>query len=147
MSTPLFASLGAWNWLIIAAALMILELLAPGIFLIWLGLAALLTGLLAFAITLAWQGQILAFAVFTVAAIPAWRYFAKRKGNLDAPFLNARSEALVGREFTLEKPIVESVGTLRIDDTVWRVSGPDTPAGVRVRIVAADGASLTVARV
>jgi membrane protein implicated in regulation of membrane protease activity len=147
MSTPLFASLGAWNWLILAAALITLEVLAPGIFLIWLGLAALVTGLLSFAITLGWQAQILAFAVFTIAAVPAWRHFATRKGNLDAPFLNQRSEALVGREFTLEKPIVDGVGTLRIDDTVWRVGGPNLPAGMRVRIVAADGALLTVARV
>ena len=47
--------------------------------------------------------------------------------------------------FTLEKPIIEGWGTVRIDDTVWRVAGPDAPAGSRVKIVQADGASLTVA--
>ncbi len=51
----------------------------------------------------------------------------------------------MGRVFTLEKPIVDGAGTVRIDDTVWRVAGPDAPAGSRVRIVQADGASLTVA--
>ena len=61
------------------------------------------------------------------------------------PFLNKRTEAMIGREFTLEKPIVDGSGTVRIDDTIWRVAGPDTPAGSRVRIVQADGASLTVA--
>jgi membrane protein implicated in regulation of membrane protease activity len=145
--TPLFASLGAWNWLILGVALMALELFAPGIFLIWLGLAALLTGLLAFAIDVSWQAQILAFAVFTMAAVPAWRRFARQKANQESPFLNRRSDALVGREFTLEKPIIDNIGTLRIDDTVWRVSGPNALAGSRVRIVAADGASLTVASV
>ena len=49
------------------------------------------------------------------------------------------------REFTLEKPIVDGAGTVRIDDTIWRVAGPDAPAGSRVRVVHADGASLTVA--
>ncbi len=58
---------------------------------------------------------------------------------------NKRTEALVGREFTLEKPIVDGNGTVRIDDTIWRVAGPDTPAGSRVKVVQADGASLTVA--
>lgn len=143
--TPLFASLGAWNWLILGLALMALELLAPGIFLFWLGLASLLTGLLAFVIDASWQVQILTFAVFTVAAVPAWRRFARQKENQDAPYLNRRSEALVGREFTLEKPIIDNSGTLRIDDTVWRVSGANAPAGSRVRIMTADGASLTVA--
>ena len=61
------------------------------------------------------------------------------------PFLNRRADALVGRVFTLEKPIIDGSGTVKIDDTVWRVAGPDAPAGSRVRIVQADGASLTVA--
>jgi membrane protein implicated in regulation of membrane protease activity len=54
---------------------------------------------------------------------------------------------LVGRVFTLEKPIVDGFGTVRIDDTIWRVAGPDVPAGSRVRVVQADGANLTVAAV
>lgn len=147
MSSPLFGSLGAWNWLILGIALMVLELLAPGIFLFWLGLAALVTGLLAFAIDMSWQIQILAFALLTIAAVPLWRRFSVRRTSNSAPFLNRRNEALLGRELTLERPIQDGIGTVRIDDTVWRVSGPDTPAGSRVRIVAADGASLTVAPV
>ena len=145
--TDMFVTLGTWNWLIFGFILMGLELLAPGVFLFWLGLAALLVGLLSFAINLAWQTQLLMFAVFTAAAVPAWRYFA-RSGSTNSvsnPFLNRRTEAMIGREFTLEKPIVDGSGTVRIDDTVWRVAGPDTPAGSRVRIVQADGASLTVA--
>ena len=58
--------------------------------------------------------------------------------------LNRRTEALVGRVFTLEKPIVDGVGTVRIDDTIWRVRGPDRPAGSRVRVTQADGANLAV---
>ena len=80
------------------------------------------------------------------AAVPVWRRLARPK--LDAsssPFLNKRSEALLGREFTLEKPIIDGNGTVRIGDTVWRVAGPDTPAGTRVKVVQVDGANLTVA--
>jgi membrane protein implicated in regulation of membrane protease activity len=87
------------------------------------------------------------FAVFAVAAVPGWRYFAKSASSHSTsnPFLNRRTEAMVGREFTLEKPIVNGTGTVRIDDTIWRVAGPDAPAGSRVKVVQADGASLTVA--
>ena len=143
----MFVTLGTWNWLIFGFILMGLELLAPGVFLFWLGLAALLVGLLSFAINPAWQTQLLMFAVFTAAAVPAWRYFARSasSSSVSNPFLNRRTEAMIGREFTLEKPIVDGTGTVRIDDTVWRVAGPDTPAGSRVKIVQADGASLTVA--
>ena len=143
----MFSTLGTWNWLIFGFILMALELLAPGVFMFWLGLAALLVGLLSFAISPSWQTQLLMFAVFAVAAVPAWRYFARSEGSVSKsnPFLNKRTEALIGREFTLEKPIVDGSGTVRIDDTIWRVAGPDVPAGSRVRIVQADGASLTVA--
>ena len=143
----MFVALGTWNWLIFGFILMALELLAPGVFLFWLGLAALLVGLLSFAINLSWQSQLLMFAVFAVAAVPLWRRVARSSTVVSKsnPFLNKRTDALVGREFTLEKPIVDGTGTVRIDDTIWRVAGPDAPAGSRVKIVQADGASLTVA--
>jgi hypothetical protein len=145
--TEMFFTLGTWNWLIFGVVLMAMELLAPGVFLFWLGLAALLVGLLSFAIHPSWQTQILMFAMFAAAAVPLWRRVALtgRALNPDNPFLNKRADALVGRVFTLEKPIIDGSGTVRIDDTIWRVAGPDAPAGSRVRIVQADGARLTVA--
>ena len=143
----MFVTLGTWNWLIFGVILMALELIAPGVFLFWLGLAALLVGLLSFAFHPSWQVQILMFAVFAAAAVPVWRRLARSHaaGSANSRFLNKRADALVGRVFTLEKPIVDGAGTVRIDDTIWRVAGPDAPAGSRVRIVQADGASLTVA--
>jgi membrane protein implicated in regulation of membrane protease activity len=143
----IFSTLGTWNWLIFGMLLMGLELLAPGVFLLWLGLAALLVGLVSFVVNPSWQMQILMFAVFAAAAVPLWRRVARKHSaaSISNPFLNKRADALVGRVFTLEKPIVDGAGTVRIDDTIWRVAGPDAPAGSRVRIVHADGASLTVA--
>src|SRR5258708_856705 len=140
-----FATLGTWNWLILGLALMALELLAPGVFMFWLGLAALLVGLLSFAIHPSWQLQILMFAAFAAAAVPLWRRIARQKpGESQNPFLNKRADALVGRVFTLDKPIINGAGTVRIDDTIWRVAGPDAPAGSRVKVVQADGARLTL---
>jgi membrane protein implicated in regulation of membrane protease activity len=144
----IFATLGYWNWLILGLVLMALELLAPGVFLFWLGLAALLVGLLSSVIHPSWQLQLLLFAGFAIAAVPLWRRLARQKpGETSHPFLNKRADALVGRVFTLDKPIIDGAGTVRIDDTIWRVAGPDAPAGSRVKIVQADGASLTVAAV
>ena len=143
----MFSTLGTWNWLVFGIILMALELVAPGVFLFWLGLAALLVGLLSFAIHPSWQAQILMFAVFAAAAVPLWRRVTRSNSSVSKsnPFLNKRADALIGRVFTLEKPIIDGSGTVRIDDTVWRVAGPDTPAGNKVKIVQADGASLTVA--
>jgi membrane protein implicated in regulation of membrane protease activity len=103
--TAIVTALGGWNWLILGFVLMALELLAPGVFLFWLGLAALLVGLLALLLDPGWQAQILLFALFAAAAVPLWRRMA-RGGDVAAhasdPFLNRRTDALVGREFTLE---------------------------------------------
>jgi membrane protein implicated in regulation of membrane protease activity len=138
-------SLGSWNWFILAALLLLAEVLAPGSFMLWLGLSAILVGIISAAIDWSWQSQIIAFAIFAIAALPAWRRFARKveKPN-ESPFLNRRAEGYVGRVFTLDKPIVGGVGSIRIDDTVWRVSGPDCPAGSHVRIARADGADLSV---
>jgi membrane protein implicated in regulation of membrane protease activity len=144
---PLITTLGVWIWFIAGGLLLIAEIVMPGVFMLWLGLAALLVGAISLFVGWAWQAQLVAFAVFALAAIPLWRRLALRvEEPSDQPFLNRRSDAFVGRVFTLSKPIVDGGGTIAIDDTVWRVSGADAPAGSRVRVTRADGATLYVER-
>jgi membrane protein implicated in regulation of membrane protease activity len=139
------STIGKWNWLILSAVFFVLELLAPGAFMMWLGLSALLVGLISVFADWPWQYQLIAFAVFALASIPLWRRFAHRvEGGGDQPFLNRRADAFVGREFTLEKPIVSGNGTVKIDDTIWRLAGPDCPGGSRVKVVRTDSATLVV---
>ena len=141
----LIASLGAWNWFIAGGLLLIAEILAPGVFMLWLGLAALAVGLISLVIVWPWQAQFVAFAVLSVAMIPVWRRLARKvEAPSDQPFLNRRAEAFVGRVFTLEKPIVDGSGTIAIDDTVWRIRGADCPAGSRVKVTAFEAGSLSV---
>jgi len=138
-------SLDHWNWFIAAAALFLIEIFAPGSFMLWLGIAAILVGAITLVVDWSWQTQLIAFALFAFAAIPIWRRIAHRvEKPVEHPFLNRRADGYVGRVFTLDKPIVDGVGTIRIDDTVWRVSGPDCPAGSRVKIARANGADLMV---
>jgi len=114
---------------------------------LWLGLSALLVGAISFLVDWTWQAQFVTFAVFAIASIPIWRRVGRRAEEpADQPFLNRRTAALVGQIFTLDKPIVNSCGTVRVGDTVWRVTGPDSPAGTRVKITRADGAALFVER-
>ena len=138
-------TLGAWNWFILAALLLLIEILAPGSFMLWLGLSAIVVGAISTFVDWSWQAQLIAFAIFAVASIPAWRHFARKvEPPVERPFLNRRAESYVGREFTLDKPIVGGVGTLGIDDTVWRVQGADCTAGSRVKIVGTLGGNLLV---
>lgn len=143
--SALIASLGPWNWFIAGGLLLIVEVLAPGVFMFWLGLAALAVGTISLFVVWPWQAQFVAFAVFSVAMVPIWRRLARgSETQSDQPFLNRRAHAFVGRVFTLDKPIVDGVGTMHIDDTIWRIGGPNCPAGTRVTVTAIDGGVLRV---
>jgi len=140
-------SLGAWNWFIIGGILIVLEVLLPGSFLLWFGMAAIATGIVAFVVDLSWQFQILLFAIFSVVSVLIARRFAPRAGtSTDKPFLNRRADAFVGRVFVLDEPIVGGTGRVRIGDAPWLVRGPDCPAGTHVRVESADGNTLVVVR-
>jgi inner membrane protein len=137
--------LGPWAWVFAGLILLGLELLAPGNFLIWFGIAAVIVGVLAFATELAWQTELIVFvALAIVAVLIGRRYFSPSREPGEQPFLNQRAARYVGTTHVLADPIVDGQGRVRIDDTNWRIAGPDLPSGASVRIVAADGALLRV---
>ncbi|MEZ5786018.1 MAG: NfeD family protein [Xanthobacteraceae bacterium] len=141
-----FESLGMWNWFVIGGILLIAEVLVPGVFLLWLGLAALIVGAISLLVDWPWQLQVVVFAALSLASVPLWRRFSA-ESKTDQPFLNRRTEALIGRIFTLERPIVGGVGAVSVDDTIWRVTGADAPAGSRIKVTRVDGATIYVERV
>lgn len=145
-----FSQLGPWNWMILGAVLLALEILLPGVYLLWLGIAAILTGTLSFQLADAafwgWQVQVVVFLVLSVASALVGRRFFPANGSedTDRPLLNQRGLQLVGRTAMLEEPLVEGRGRIRLGDTLWLISGPDLPVGTRVRVIGADGGVLTV---
>jgi membrane protein implicated in regulation of membrane protease activity len=135
-------------WLVLGLALMVLELFNPGAFMLWLGLGALLTaGVVMLVTDLATVWQIIAFGLFSLVAILAYREWRRRNPRVEAsdrPLLNQRAAQLVGEVHVLAEPIIDGRGRLKIGDAFWSVFGPDQVAGTRVRIIATDGVSLTV---
>ena len=141
----LISTLGIWNWFIIGIVLLCIELVAPGTFMLWFGVAALIVGVLSLFLDWGWQAQVVTFGVVAIVSVVLARALLRRKpseGN--TPFLNRRAEALVGRGFVLAEPIVDGRGRLSVDDTVWRIAGPDLPAGANVKVVGAEGTRLVV---
>ncbi|GGF45249.1 membrane protein [Azorhizobium oxalatiphilum] len=134
----------SWAWFVLGGVLLVAEIILPGAFLLWLGLAALVTGFIVLAAAVSWQMQIVAFALLAVVAVVIGRQVSARARPSDHPFLNRRADGQVGRVFTLEEPIVGGTGRVRIDDTIWRVDGPDLPAGAKVIVLKTDGAVLVV---
>jgi len=133
-------------WAAFALLLFAAEALAPGAFMLWLGFAAaavFLGVLLVPGIPV--LAQAAAFVVLGFVSIQVYRtWFRKRERQSDQPALNRRTAALVGRVVPLERAIVDGRGRVQIADAYWEVTGPDLPAGTRVRIVGGDAMSLQV---
>lgn len=143
----LFPFLGDWVWFVAAGIFLLLELLSPGVFFIWLGVAAALVGIIDNLHDLPWQAELVLFAVFAVISVVAGRRFYKGPAMepADNPHLNRRQMGYVGRSFTLKQPIVDGRGKLTIEDTVWEIEGPDMPAGTRIKVTAVNDMTLVVA--
>lgn len=136
-----------WHWFVFGAILMVLEIMVMGMFLLWIGLAAIMVGVIMLVIpALTWPLAFVFWAVMSVASVAGW--VAYRKKN-PAPEqnngLNQRGSELVGQEYTLSAPIENGKGAVRAGDTMWRVvSDTDIPGGTRIRVIGLDGTSLRV---
>ncbi|MBV8062411.1 MAG: NfeD family protein [Nevskia sp.] len=138
---PLF-----WHWWVAGLVLVTVEAFFPGAFFLWMGISALLVG------TLLWIApgvgifaQVALFAVVAIGSVLLWRRFRPGKSSQPAPSgLNERGRLYTGRTFTLTAPIVNGIGSVRVDDGQWRVAGPELPAGSCVRVIAVEGATLKV---
>jgi membrane protein implicated in regulation of membrane protease activity len=142
MLERIFAELGPWNWMVLGFVLLTLEILVPGVFLLWIGLAALIVGAISLMLWdtgfWTWEVQVVVFlALALICAFTGKRIMGKSGDATDQPLLNRRGDQLVGRTATLTEPITDGRGRVKIGDTMWRVSGPDLPAGAKVRVKAA----------
>lgn len=136
-----------WHWWVLGVILIVLEVFSPGAFFLWLGISAGVVGFMLFAAPdVSWEIQLLVFALFSVASIVAWRlYLVKNPTKSDQPRLNRRGEQYIDRIFTLSEPMVNGQGKIKVDDSIWKISGADCPAGARVKVVDVDGVVLKVA--
>lgn len=134
-----------WHWLVVAMVLLILEVVAPGAFFVWLGVAAAVVGVLMLILPLSWPFQYVLFCLLSVGSIIAWRAYKNSHPDEEAyPTLNQRGRSLVGRRFTLAEAIVNERGRVNVDDSIWKVRGPDVPAGTVVVVKEVDGTMLIV---
>lgn len=135
-----------WWWWIFALFLLLLEIMVPGAFFIWMGVSAGIMGFLAWIFPgMSTQVEILLFSVLSVASVLIWRaYLKKSPPKNDQPTLNLRGSQYIGRHLTLSEPIINGMGKVKIDDTTWKVNGPDCPAGTIVKVVSLSNTILRV---
>jgi len=135
-----------WHWLILAVVLIILEILMPGAYFLWMGISAAVVGGAMFIFpTMTFLVQVLIFAVLSVVTVIMYRSY-RRKNPLvtDEPALNRRGEKYIDQKFTLAEPIINGEGKIKVDDSTWKIVGMDMPAGMIIRVVAVEGTTLKV---
>jgi membrane protein implicated in regulation of membrane protease activity len=134
-----------WAWIALGLVLAALELLVPGVYLVWLALAALATGALALVFDIGLPLQIVEFVFFALIIVfSARRMYGDRPIESTDPLMNNRLGRLVGQTGTVSQAIVHGEGRIRQGDSEWPARGPELAAGERVRITGSDGGTLVV---
>lgn len=134
-----------WLWMIGGVVLLIAEIMIPGVFLVWIGIAALVTGLFALLFGIGVAGQLGLFALYAIIAVYVGRRFYGVKGIEAAdPFLNDRAAQLVGRRVLVVETVDEDSGRVRVGDSDWSARGGPAEPGERVRITGVEGNCLIV---
>ena len=135
-----------WLWLIGGVVLLIAELIAPGFFLIFIGAAAIVTGVatLLIGLPLALQMAVFAILAFLSVRVGGRRAYASRYDYSADPLLNDRAGRLLGKVVVVVQPVDAHGGRVRVGDSEWSARGGPAVAGDRVRIVDIDGNCLKV---
>jgi membrane protein implicated in regulation of membrane protease activity len=138
-----------WYWWVIALFLLVVEIVAPGFFFLWMAIAGFVTGAIVLLIpAISLNMQILVFSVLSVATIMAWKFYSKKHPiESDHPLLNKRGVQYIGRVFSLYQPIKNGQGKIRVDDSIWKVHGEDCDIDSRVKVVAIRGTVFEVEKV
>jgi membrane protein implicated in regulation of membrane protease activity len=134
-----------WLWMIGGVLLLIAEIIAPGIFLVFIGAAAIAAGLFTLLFDLGLPGQLTLFTIYAVVAVMIGRkVYANASVDVADPLLNDRAARLVGRSVTVIENVDEHAGRVRVGDSEWSARGGPGRAGERVRITGVEGNCLLV---
>jgi len=139
-----------WHWWVVAGVFFVLEVLSMSFFFLWLGASAVIVGfILLIAPEMSWQLQFIIWAGVSAADVLVWRLYKKKTAvteiKSDEPHLNKRGDQYIDRTFTLEEPIVNGFGKVKVDDSIWKVEcSSDLEAGSKVKVNAVEGTVLQV---
>jgi membrane protein implicated in regulation of membrane protease activity len=143
--TQWLAELQWWHWMVLSVVLAAAETFMPGAFAIWFAASAAVIGLLLIVIPIPWQIQLIGFAVLGMVALLLYRRYLKNHPETgEQPNLNQRGMGYIGSELVLIEPIEQGSGKAKLGDGVWKVTGPELPAGARVRVTGVNGTVLIV---
>ena len=132
--------------LALVGILLAVEMLGTAGYLLWCGIAAIITGILAWLLPIGWDIQGICFALLTLsAAFVWWRWLNRPCGTPAENRLNQRGQQLIGQRLILDNALINGRGNVRLADSSWPVvADSDYPAGTVVTVIAIDGITLRV---
>ncbi len=134
-----------WLWLTLGLVLAVGEMTIPGVFLIWMAGAAMLTGLVTWLMPIGLPWQVVLFAGLSMVSVFAGRNWLRRHPIQPAdPKMNDRGARAVGEAVVVTQVIEGGQGRVRLGDSEWLARGPDAEPGTRMRVSGHDGAVLLV---
>ena len=134
-----------WFWLSLGLILGVAEMVAPGFFLMWLGLASLTVGILDYFLPITLAYQVAMFATLSVLTVFAGKKFLQKNPiESDDVNLNDRGARMTGEIVTVVEPITNGHGRVKVGDSVWNARGMDAAIGTAVRVTGSDGSILLV---
>jgi membrane protein implicated in regulation of membrane protease activity len=140
-----------WYWWVAAVIFLVIEIMSPSFFFLWLAVSAVVTGFLLLLMPfMNIEFQLLLFGILSISSVLGWKYYMshyRQVNETDHPLLNQRGAQYIGRTFTLIQAIENGQGKVKVDDSPWKVEGEDCPKGSTVKVVAVDGTVFKVIRV
>ena len=137
-----------WHWCVTGLMLVVVEMLVPGVFLLWIGIGAAATGVIVALTGIAsWEIQSLVFIPLCFASLYLGKKYIRKATSSDDSTLNRRLASYVGKGAEVAQAIVNGKGRIRLGDTLWIAQGEDCPEGTRVIVTAVEGSELLVARI
>jgi len=134
-----------YTWLAIGLALAVAEMAIPGVFLIWMAGAALITGLLTWVVPITLPLQIVVFAGLSILAVFMGRRYLVRNPVVAAdPLMNRRADRAIGETVVVTQAIAGGSGRVRLGDSDWQARGDDALPGTRLIVVGIEGTVLVV---
>lgn len=134
-----------WAWIALGLVLAVGEITIPGVFLIWMAGAAIITGVATWFLPISLPLQVLLFAVLSVAAVFTGRNWLRANPIVGAdPMMNDRGGRAVGKTVLVTQVIEGGEGRVKLGDSEWIAKGPDAEPGTRMRVTAHNGSVLVV---
>jgi membrane protein implicated in regulation of membrane protease activity len=130
-----------WYWWVFAVFMLVVEMLAPGFFFLWLSVSGAIVGTVLFLVpSISPEIQLIIFSVLSVFSVLLWRHYGTKNPTVtDHPLLNKRGAQYIGRPFSLIEHIENGRGKIKVDDSIWTVLGNDCPLDTKVEVTDVKG--------